>query len=203
MYQLRKEYPALLDGFSLEALGTWTSPGVFPESNGTVNEWGVWSVAREGLPSQILAGPHANTSVWLVYSNLNDSSTIATDCSSPDYVSTPFLSGQTIRNLFHPCVSPLIILPILLIPRHQLRRDLARRVPGPVLRQRCGALPRLRCELLSRTAWVRGVRPHDGLGRTAARPHGLLPRARRANRPRRVRREEHRTRLRILDCDGL
>ncbi|KAL8279670.1 hypothetical protein RQP46_007983 [Phenoliferia psychrophenolica] len=102
MFQLRREYPALLDGFSLSSLAKWTTTGTFPGSNGTATEFGVWSVSRQGLQTQSFSGAQANTSVWLVYSNMNDSMTIEEDCSSTSFINTPYQANQSIQNLFYP-----------------------------------------------------------------------------------------------------
>ncbi|KAL8283489.1 hypothetical protein RQP46_005592 [Phenoliferia psychrophenolica] len=102
MLQLRKTYPALLDGFSLQTRGNWTSNGYLPGSNTTATEFGVWSVERGPLTNQTFTGTQANTTVWLLYSNLNDSTTITQDCTGADGIMTPYQSGVAVTNLFHP-----------------------------------------------------------------------------------------------------
>lgn len=103
MHYLRKQYPALLDGFGLSQLGNWTMDGYLPGSNETATEFGVWSVQRGPLGTQTFTGTHANTSVWLLYSNLNDSTTLTYDCTdTANAIMAPYVSGGSVTNLFYP-----------------------------------------------------------------------------------------------------
>ncbi|KAK4704606.1 hypothetical protein P7C70_g1601, partial [Phenoliferia sp. Uapishka_3] len=102
MHSVRTIYPALLDGFSLSKLGNWTDDGFLPGSNGTATEFGVWSVERGPLGSQNFTGTQANTLVWLLYSNLNDSTTVTRDCTTADAILTPWVKDTVITNLFYP-----------------------------------------------------------------------------------------------------
>jgi len=103
-YQLREEYPALLDGYSLSQLANWTVWGALPGSNESSTEWGVRSVLRGPVGQQTLSGQRSNITVLLVYSNLNDSTTIASNCVAPEgaHFYTGWPAGESIRNLMYP-----------------------------------------------------------------------------------------------------
>jgi len=99
---LRSVYNALQDGFNLVQRGNWTYQIQRPGSNGTATEMGLWSVSRAGIPGvQTLAGNHTDQ-VWLLYSNLNTSFTWSYDCKSSLWISSPYQSGTTVRNLLAP-----------------------------------------------------------------------------------------------------
>lgn len=99
---LRSIYNALQDGFNLVQRGNWTYQIQRPGSNGTATEMGLWSVSRAGIPGvQTLAGNHTDQ-VWLLYSNLNTSYTWSYDCKSSLWISSPYQSGTTVRNLLAP-----------------------------------------------------------------------------------------------------
>ena len=105
MHHLRKSYPTLLDGLSLTTLQNWTSWAQLPGSNGTATEFGVWSVERTGLANQTFTGAQGNTTLWLLYSNLNDSITISEDCAdATSGIQTPYPAPDTLTNLFYPSV---------------------------------------------------------------------------------------------------
>lgn len=99
---LRTVYGALQDGFNLVQRGNWTYTIERPGSNGTVTEMGLWSVSRAGIPNvQTLKGTY-NDQVWLLYTNENSTKTWTFDCKQSLWISSPFTSGTTIRNLFAP-----------------------------------------------------------------------------------------------------
>lgn len=99
---LRSQYAALQDGFSLNQRGNWTSYGQLPGSNMTKTEWGFWSVTRGPLDQQQLTGPNANVTVWMLYSNLNETKTFEYDCSTQMWISAPYPAPTTVRNLMYP-----------------------------------------------------------------------------------------------------
>ncbi|KAG5635486.1 hypothetical protein H0H81_011072, partial [Sphagnurus paluster] len=100
--QLRTIYGALQDGFSLSTLGNWTYLIERPGSNGTATEMGLWSVARAAIAgSQVLQGTYQDQ-IWLLYSNENSTKTYSFDCSGSLWISSPFVSGTVVRNLFAP-----------------------------------------------------------------------------------------------------
>ena len=109
MFQMRKDFPVLNDGFSLTQLSNQTAEVQYLGSNGVATETGMWSVLRsrfEGV--QDLGGENGNQSVWLVYQNDNRTIDYTFDCSNNDTglnitaLIAPFDSGTTVKNLFFP-----------------------------------------------------------------------------------------------------
>jgi len=99
---LRTTYNALQDGFNLVQRGNWTYFIERPGSGGVATEMGLWSVSRAGIPGvQTLTGNHTDQ-VWLLYSNLNTSQTFTYDCAGSLWISSPFMAGQQVQNLFAP-----------------------------------------------------------------------------------------------------
>ncbi|EJF65933.1 glycoside hydrolase family 13 and glycosyltransferase family 5 protein [Dichomitus squalens] len=98
---LRKQFSSLQDGFNLVQRGNWTYFIARPGSNGTLTEMGLWSVSRSPISGvQTLTG---NTDqVWMLYSNENTTKTWEYDCHSSLWISSPYQSGQVVRNLFYP-----------------------------------------------------------------------------------------------------
>ncbi|WWD19870.1 hypothetical protein CI109_104338 [Kwoniella shandongensis] len=110
MMYLRTQFPSLQDGFGLTQLGNWTHFIQLPGSNNTQTELGLWSVTRSPLTSQTVQGNKfgfktdgvTSQPVWLIYTNENTSLPYKFDCKGKDWISSPFVSGTTVRNLFHP-----------------------------------------------------------------------------------------------------
>ncbi|GJJ12099.1 hypothetical protein Clacol_006340 [Clathrus columnatus] len=99
---LRSTYPALQDGFDLVQRGNWTHFEQLPGSNETQTELGWWTISRAALSEvQIFQGDHTDQ-VWIVYTNENASHSYSFDCNGPLWVSTPYVSGTTIKNLLYP-----------------------------------------------------------------------------------------------------
>jgi alpha-1,3-glucan synthase len=99
---LRTTYNALQDGWDLVQRGNWTYFVDFPGSNNTATEMGLWSVSRAGIPTvQNLTGQHIDQ-VWLLYMNENTSKTYSYDCSGALWISSPYISGTTVKNLLSP-----------------------------------------------------------------------------------------------------
>ncbi|MBW0472818.1 hypothetical protein O181_012533 [Austropuccinia psidii MF-1] len=99
---LRKQYAALQDGFNLVQRGNWTTWGQLPGSNHTQTEWGFWSVSRGALDNQALNGLNANVTIWMLYSNLNETKTYSFDCGTQLWISSPYPAPITVRNLIYP-----------------------------------------------------------------------------------------------------
>jgi alpha-1,3-glucan synthase len=98
---LRSAYSSLQDGFDLVQLGNWTYFIQLPGSNGTRTEMGLWSISRSGIPGvQTLAGN--NDQIWMLYTNENATKNYQFDCKSPQWISSPYVSGTTVRNLVAP-----------------------------------------------------------------------------------------------------
>ncbi|KAL0581705.1 hypothetical protein V5O48_000287 [Marasmius crinis-equi] len=99
---LRTVYGALQDGWNLVQRGNWTYYIERPGSNHTATEMGLWSISRSGIPNvQTLHGRY-NDQVWMLYTNENMTETWTYDCKGPLWISSPFQSGTTVRNLFAP-----------------------------------------------------------------------------------------------------
>jgi len=107
MLYLRSHFPSLQNGFSLTTLGNWTHYIQLPGSNTTETELGMWSVTRApAVQQQGSNGFSANGTisqpVWLIYQNENFTQTYSYDCSQSNWISSPFVSGTTVRNLLYP-----------------------------------------------------------------------------------------------------
>lgn len=99
---LRSVYPALQDGFDLVQRGNWTHFEQLPGSNQTQTELGWWTVSRAALSEvQTFQGDHTGQ-VWIIFTNENASHTYSFDCDGPLWVSTPYPSGTTVKNLLYP-----------------------------------------------------------------------------------------------------
>ena len=106
MYYMRENYPSLNDGFVLQKLSNHTTDIYLAGSNGTPTEIGMWSVSRSPLPqaqdfSKLTAA--GNSSVWLLYTNLNVEVAYTFDCTDENNaLLAPFFGGETVKNLFWP-----------------------------------------------------------------------------------------------------
>ncbi|KAF9242130.1 glycoside hydrolase family 13/glycosyltransferase family 5 protein [Melanogaster broomeanus] len=99
---MRSTYSALQDGFALVQRGNWTFLIDRPGSNNTATEMGLWSVSRAGISGvQNLSGTHTDQ-VWLLYSNMNMTQSWEYDCLGSLWISSPYQSGVTVRNLLTP-----------------------------------------------------------------------------------------------------
>jgi len=99
---LRSIYPALQDGFNLVQWGNKTYFIGLPGSNGTLTEIGLWYVSRAALPSvQNFTGDYAGQ-VFLLYTNENTTVDYTFDCKQDGWITSPYISGTTLRNLFAP-----------------------------------------------------------------------------------------------------
>ena len=100
---LRTIYPSLQDGLMLVQRGNWTHFVQYPGSNNTETEIGLWTVSRAAIPNaQTLTGANADVQVWLLYTNENSTQEYTFDCQSRDWISTPYVAGTVIKNLFDP-----------------------------------------------------------------------------------------------------
>ena len=106
MYYMRQNYPSLNDGFVLQKLSNQTQDIYLVGSNGTPTEIGMWSVARTPLSeaqdfSRINAA--GNTSVWLLYTNMNDDIAYVFNCSNPNTaLLAPYFGEEIVKSLFWP-----------------------------------------------------------------------------------------------------
>ncbi|EJD02308.1 modular protein with glycoside hydrolase family 13 and glycosyltransferase family 5 domains [Fomitiporia mediterranea MF3/22] len=102
-YYLREQYAALTDGLALVQRGNWTHLETMPGSNQTATELGLWTASRAGIPNaQTLTGSNYTADVWMLYTNENMTQTYTFDCKGSSWISTPYESGTTIKNLVYP-----------------------------------------------------------------------------------------------------
>ncbi|KAG8940827.1 Cell wall alpha-1,3-glucan synthase ags1 [Tulasnella sp. 424] len=100
---IRKHYPSLQDGFNLVQRYSNTYKIELPGSNGVQTEVGFWSVTRSFLDSQLTTGNVTDTQpIWLLYTNENQTKTYTIDCTSADWIISPYPEGTVVRNLFYP-----------------------------------------------------------------------------------------------------
>ena len=104
MFEMRKTYPVLQDGFHVQQLSNHTYNVYLPGSNNTPTETGLWSVYRAAFPGvQNFTGVgQEGQSVWLLYSNENQTVRYNFDCSNNDSLVAPFDEGTVVKNLFAP-----------------------------------------------------------------------------------------------------
>ncbi|KAK4686309.1 hypothetical protein P7C73_g3822, partial [Tremellales sp. Uapishka_1] len=107
MNYLRTQFPSLQDGFTVEQLGNWTHFIQLPGSNVTQTELGMWTVSRAPYASQegtgsFTANGTISQVVWLIYTNENATQEYTYDCGTTNWISSPYQSGTTIRNLLYP-----------------------------------------------------------------------------------------------------
>ena len=100
LFDLRANYRALNDGFSLVKHWNSTHDDYLPYSNGSVTERGLWSVSRGGLSP--LQNFTLNDTVWLLYTNENSTITYSGNCTTDSGIAGPYQSDLTVRNLLYP-----------------------------------------------------------------------------------------------------
>ncbi|KAI0035090.1 glycoside hydrolase family 13 and glycosyltransferase family 5 protein [Vararia minispora EC-137] len=101
MLYLRSVYGALQDGWELTTLGNWTYFIQRPGSNGTETEMGLWTASRGFMTGQNTTGAQTTT-VFLLYTNENQTKSYNPSCSSPQWISSPYTAGTVVQNLFYP-----------------------------------------------------------------------------------------------------
>ena len=106
MYEMRRRYPVLNDGWTVTQLSSLTTNISLPGSFYQVTETGLWSVLRarmEDLQDFEGQGMFGNQPVWLLHSNYKDATTYTCDCTDPlDAILSPFDAGSTVKNMFYP-----------------------------------------------------------------------------------------------------
>jgi alpha-1,3-glucan synthase len=101
LFFLREQFPVLKDGYLLSNLSKSTTTIQLPGSGTTRTELGIWGVLRGAFaPAQDWG--NTTTEVWLVYHNVNETTTYKFDCKT-DNTSffAPFPAGK-VRNLIFP-----------------------------------------------------------------------------------------------------
>ncbi|KAF8636652.1 hypothetical protein AX17_003459 [Amanita inopinata Kibby_2008] len=107
--RLRTVYGALQDGFNLVQRGNWTYFIQRPGSNKTATEMGFWSITRAAIDGVQKLGGRYQDQIWLIYTNENVTKTHTYDCLSTMWISSPYMSGTRVRNLFYPYESYLLV----------------------------------------------------------------------------------------------
>ena len=105
MYELRRQYPVLNDGWTLQELSNHVYNYSLPYSKGVNTTTGLWSVLRgrvEGIQDFSSEGTHGNQGVWLLYSNKNESTIYHSDCGGDNAIIAPYDANTTVKNLFYP-----------------------------------------------------------------------------------------------------
>ena len=107
MYELRRQFPTLNDGFNLLTLSNMTYNLYLPGSQGLASPHGIWSVYRgrtEGIQDFTGIGQE-NQGIWLVYQNENHTVNYKFDCKSENKTEaliSAFPAGTVVKNLFYP-----------------------------------------------------------------------------------------------------
>ncbi|KAB5522170.1 alpha-1,3 glucan synthase [Coniochaeta sp. 2T2.1] len=100
LFFLREQFPVLKDGFLLASLDKKTDFVQLPGSGTRETELGIWGVWRGPLaPYQNLG--NNSSPVWLVYHNVNETTTYKFDCKGDSKFSAPFPAVK-VRNLMFP-----------------------------------------------------------------------------------------------------
>ncbi|KAL8992257.1 MAG: hypothetical protein Q9169_007240 [Polycauliona sp. 2 TL-2023] len=123
MFEMRRRYPVLNDGFQIQTLSKSTYDLYLPASDDQATETGLWSVMRsrwagksQPLDSIRCSGTHlvtelqdftgqgqGNQTVWLIYHNEGINKTYDFVCSDNDTaLIAPFATGTRVKNLMFP-----------------------------------------------------------------------------------------------------
>ncbi len=98
-YEMRENYPVLVDGFSLQQLSKQTHDVFLPGSNNIATETGMWSMERAAFTG---VQNSLNQTVWLVYGNEQVDNTFTFGCNEGTGLIAPFAAGTTVQNLYAP-----------------------------------------------------------------------------------------------------
>ena len=107
MYELRRQFPTLNDGYNLETLSSRIYNIYLPGSQGIPSPHGIWSVYRgrtEGIQDFTGIGQE-NQGVWFIYHNENKTVNYTFDCQSQNKSLTlisAFPTETVVKNLFYP-----------------------------------------------------------------------------------------------------
>lgn len=107
IFELRRQYPTLNDGYNLITLSNQTYDIYLPGSEGLPSQTGLWSVYRgrtEGVQDLDGTG-QGNQGVWLLFQNENKTVDYQFDCGSSNrsnVLISAFSAGTVVKNLFYP-----------------------------------------------------------------------------------------------------
>jgi alpha-1,3-glucan synthase len=104
MYEIRRQFPVMNDGYTLQTLSTQLTNIFLPGSNGMPSPTGLWSVYRGRTPGiQDFTDGQGNQGVWLVFSNDNVTKDYKFNCQDAnESLLTPFPVGTIVKNLMYP-----------------------------------------------------------------------------------------------------
>jgi len=104
MFEMRKQYPVLNDGWYLQQLSKQTYNVYLPGSKNMPTETGLWSIYRSAFSGvqNISNDAQGDQSVWLLYTNENKTVDYSISCSSNRSIVSPFTDGTVVKNLFAP-----------------------------------------------------------------------------------------------------
>ncbi|KAL8851905.1 MAG: hypothetical protein Q9221_003229 [Calogaya cf. arnoldii] len=105
MFEMRRRYPVLNDGFPLQTLSKSTYDVYLPASEDQATETGLWSVMRSRWAEvQDFTGQgQGNQTVWLVYHNEGIDKIYDFNCSdNATALIAPFATGTKVKNLLFP-----------------------------------------------------------------------------------------------------
>jgi alpha-1,3-glucan synthase len=105
MYELRRLYPTLNDGYNLKTLSSRTYNIYLPGSGDLPSPMGIWSVYRgREMGIQDFEGEgFGNQGAWLVFQNENKTVDYSFDCSNnASALISAFPANTTVKNLFYP-----------------------------------------------------------------------------------------------------
>lgn len=107
MFELRRQYPVLNDGYNLTTLSNRTYDIYLPGSGGIPSPHGISRIyrGRSELVQDFGGTGQGNQGVWLLYSNENKSVTYDFDCTSSDKslaLIAAFPANTVVKNLFYP-----------------------------------------------------------------------------------------------------
>jgi alpha-1,3-glucan synthase len=100
--RLRSVYGSLQDGLNLVQRGNWTYYITRPGSNNTQTEMGLWSVSRSAIAGYQTVGGAVTDQVWMLFTNENTTQSYTFSCTGSLWISSPYVSGTTVQNLFPP-----------------------------------------------------------------------------------------------------
>lgn len=105
MFELRRHYPTLNDGYHLETLSNQTRDIYLKGSGKTPSPFGIWSIYRSQLDGiqNLNDSGQGDQGVWLVYSNENRTADYVFDCEDESMaLISPFAANVIVKNLFYP-----------------------------------------------------------------------------------------------------
>lgn len=109
MFALRDSFPVLEGGWLLDKLSNQTSYSLLNGSTEST-ELGIWSVVRAYNSQTQTTTSNDTTPVWLVYSNINETTTYTFDCSDQAKAFlAPFDADTDVRNLMNSTQSKLTL----------------------------------------------------------------------------------------------